>query len=450
MDKPVTSRVRQCTVCGGNITYPVLPDERRHSCVSIGDQLLSEIPPECWQNSNNKIATELLSAIPSHFIYIEASRIPHQKRLEISSLILEATKEKMPVPEFWLGLMDQFGKRFYKQFYSHLPESSNIKAVMKPSIDSLIKVKKERVVKEKVAKIERIPVEPIQLPGEFQRAVNAFEAAGIRRYELKIQRGHNYQLDTIKRRTADATHFCEFLTLRGHQFWPEVGQHDLDEYVDSHSRHAGAHAFTFLKFLKQKFKLTQKFIRPRNKHATITESVATINNMREVIIKVAQYDDPQVVAAALLLLLYAQPLTRTMKLKGNNFKRANGKLFVKFAEEWTPVDALTEKFLCSFYPDMRDSDFAGSEKPLLTYSTAKMGYEINKIVKTSLKPLRLGAIANLIRSGITDRISISRILGVSMPTVVLVEKTFQWDLQSTVSPEIIASRNEVIRGERTE
>lgn len=450
MRKPATSVVRQCTVCGGNIEYPMLQDEKRYSCVSIGDQLLSEIPPECWKNNSNKVAGELLSAIPSHFIYIPASRNPHQKRLEISAEILEATKDKKPLPEFWLDLMEQVGKRFYKRFYSNLSESSYIKELMKPSIDSLIKEKKERVIKEKIEKRKRTPIEPIQLTDDFQRAVNAFEAAGMRRYELKIQRGHKYQLATIKRRTADATHFCEFLIQRGHQFWPQVGQHDLDEYVDSHSRHAGAHAYTFLKFLKQKYKLTQKFIRPRNKNKTITESVAAISDMRDAILKVVQHDDEQVVIAALFLLLYAQPLSRTMELKQNNFKRANGKLFVKFSEEWTPVDALTEKFLCAFSPDMRNAGFSGSEKNLFSLSLSKLNYEIKKIVKISLKLLRLGAIANLIRSGITDRVSISRILGVSMPTVVLVEKTFQWDLQSTVSPEIIASRNEVIRGERTE
>lgn len=450
MRKPAKSVVRQCTVCGGNIEYPMLQDEKRYSCISIGDQLLSEIPPECWQNNSNKIAAELLSAIPSHFIYNSDSRIPHQKRLEFSAEILEATKEKMPLPEFWIGLIDKFGKRFYKSFYSNLSESSHIKDLMRPSIESLVKVRKEHVVKEKIRKIKRIPVESILLPDEFQRAVNAYEAAGMRRYELKIQRGHNYQLATIKRRTADATHFCEFLTQRGHQFWPQVGQHDLDEYVDSHSRHAGAHAYTFLKFLKQKFKLSQKFIRPRNKNKTITESVASINDMKQAIAKVAKHDDEDVVIAALLLLLYAQPLSRTMELKQNNFKRANGKLVVKFAEEWTPVDALTEKFLCACCPDMRNYEFLGSEKALLSSSMSKINYEIKKIIKISFKPLRLGAIANLISSGITDRISISRILGVSMPTVVLVEKTFQWDLQSTVAPEIIASRNEVIRGERTE
>ena len=139
-----------------------------------------------------------------------------------------------------------------------------------------------------------------------------------------------------------------------------------------------------------------------------------------------------------------------MELKENNFKRANSKLFVKFSEEWTPVDALSERFLCSYCPDMKKSDFNGSEKAIFTHGMGKLNYDIKKLVKMPLKPLRLGAIANLIRSGITDRISISRILGVSMPTVAMVEKTFQWDLQSTVSPEIIASRNEVIRGERTE
>jgi hypothetical protein len=59
-------------------------------------------------------------------------------------------------------------------------------------------------------------------------------------------------------------------------------------------------------------------------------------------------------------------------------------------------------------------------------------------------------VANLIRSGITDRGALSRVLGVSMPTLAYVEKVFEWDLHMTVDPEMVKSRNEVIRGERTE
>lgn len=450
MAKSAASRIRPCTVCAGDITYPILNDERRYSCVSIGDQLLSGIPSECWQNNINKIATELLSAIPSHFIYVPASCSPHEKRIAISLEIIEATNTKEPSQEFWLGLMERFGKRFYKTFYGDLPESTRIKELMKPSIDSLTIKKKVRSVKPKSERPTRIPIEPIQLPDEFQQAVNAFQAAGMRRYDLKIKRGHKYQIETIERRTDDAIHFCQFLAHQGHQFWPQVGQHDLDEYIDHYSRHAGAHAYTFLRFLKYKFKLTQKFTRPRIKNKVLTELVANVDQMKKAITQVVKSDDLQVVLAALFLLLYAQPLTRIAELKENNFKRANGKLFAKFADEWTPVDNLTERILCNYYPDMKDSGFTGSEKDIFSYKMTKLNYDIKKLTILPLKPLRLGAIANIIRSGITDRGSISRILGVSLPTVTLVEKTFQWDLQSTVAPEIIAARNEVVRGERTE
>ena len=67
-----------------------------------------------------------------------------------------------------------------------------------------------------------------------------------------------------------------------------------------------------------------------------------------------------------------------------------------------------------------------------------------------MRPLRLGAVANLIHSGITDRGALHRILGVSMPTLAYVEKIFEWDLHMTVDAEMVKSRNEVIRGERTE
>jgi hypothetical protein len=50
----------------------------------------------------------------------------------------------------------------------------------------------------------------------------------------------------------------------------------------------------------------------------------------------------------------------------------------------------------------------------------------------------------------TDRGAIVYYLGVSMPTIEDVERTTYWDLQSTVPPEVVEARNEVIRGERSE
>ena len=90
----------------------------------------------------------------------------------------------------------------------------------------------------------------------------------------------------------------------------------------------------------------------------------------------------------------------------------------------------------------------GHDPPLFSQTTDRLQKKVRKLVGEPIKPLRLTAIANLIRAGVTDRVTLNRALGVSMPTIAYVEKSFHWDLQSTVPDEVVRARNEVIRGER--
>jgi hypothetical protein len=155
----------------------------------------------------------------------------------------------------------------------------------------------------------------------------------------------------------------------------------------------------------------------------------------------------------LFLAIFGQTIVRSSQLKLDDFKRReDGRLLVKFAEEWMPIDPLTEKFLCKFVPNIGENSLSesGDAPPLFSYTKDQLGHVVNKLTAIPLKPLRMTAIANIIRSGITDRGAINRLLGVSLQQIAYVEKAFEWDLQSTVPPEIVAARNEVIRGERTE
>jgi hypothetical protein len=123
---------------------------------------------------------------------------------------------------------------------------------------------------------------------------------------------------------------------------------------------------------------------------------------------------------------------------------------VCFAEQWIKLDDLTEKCLDKYRPEIGDPSFEGTDEPLFIFSESQLSYRVKKLVGVPLKPLRLGAVANVIRSGVADRISIKRILGVSLQTIAYLEATFHWDLHSTLPKEVVDARNEVFRGERTE
>ena len=170
----------------------------------------------------------------------------------------------------------------------------------------------------------------------------------------------------------------------------------------------------------------------------------------QVLKRVVACEDPQVVVAALLLTLWGQMVARSHELTYGNFRTRADKIEVLFAEQWTPLDVLTLRYLRRLHPAIGTTLPHQADVPVFTHSIWKLNAAVREVVGLPVRKLRMTAIANIIRSGVTDRGAISRITGAYPNTVAYIEKAFAWDLQMTVDPEIVKSRNEVIRGGRTE
>ncbi len=437
---------RKCNVCGGHLLSQPMSDVLRHNCFTLGDHVACDLPELCWQNLSHPFAIDVLSTIPSYRQRDATSGPAHQRRVSLALDVIEATSNYKSGEDVWRPLLEKHGHKAIKRFFGALPVQSALRPGLESYLSEIDRGRVTLLVKTKKQK----QIDKIVLSEDFERALQMFTDASQRRLELKHQRGHEYSPATVKHRIGDARRFCEFLMERGLQFWPEVSQHNLDDYVDTVNRSAGKNAFTFLAFVRGHFRLTQKFIRPKVKRKPPVEAILEPELVRNVLLKVIRHQSLQVVVAALFLALYAQTIARSSKLRCSDFRRQSGKLQANFAEQWTPLDNLTEKFLCQLWPEFMEHDFVGKDEPLLSNSYSTLKSKTERLVGVPLKPLRLAAIANILRSGITDRGYISRILGVSMPTVAYVEGSFQWDLQSTVPSEIVEARNEVIRGERTE
>jgi hypothetical protein len=407
--------------------------------------VVGDLPQECWQNLDHPYAHDLLAAVPSYLQRSMRTEASHQRRHDLTVRVLALTREGRLTMEQVEELRREFRPRAVHLFVERLPAQSALRAEFVNVLEQL-RLRDDAVAQAKKEQRER---PAIKLPDDFERGVNMFIEKSHRIAEIKHRHGHRYSPNTVRKRGHDARAFCEFLAGKGLQQWPQVAQHHLDDYLSATNRWAAARAYTFLQFIRQNFRLTQRFVRPKLRPKPPAEAVMPIAEIPAVLKRLIGFSDPQAVVAGLFLVLFAQTPTRSAELTFGNFRKRDGKIEALFAEQWTPLDPLTTRHLVQIAPGIAGDDAVSSTR-LFRYTAAYLGQKVREAVGVPVRPLRLGAVANLIRSGITDRGALHRVLGVSLPTLAYVEKVFEWDLHMTVDPDMVKSRNEVIRGERTE
>lgn len=436
-------RTRKCYVCYGKVSSRATNDNRRHNCVSLGEALCGELPDECWQLQHHPYVLDILGTITASQQKGKFSDIAHQRRVELAKMVLSATKTGQLDKKTFIEGATGFSSRQIKGFLDALPESSSLRDLLAQPVAEITKPKP----KEKAPK----PKKPIvELPAEFEKALGMYAEASERRAKLKVERGHEYDPRTAIRRIDDARRFCEFLAQHSVTRWADVAARHLDDYIITVNRHAAQRAWTFLNFLHGRVPMLVKIQRPRNTPRHSGAMVALLSDAKKAIARLAKHPDLQVAIAGLFLAMYAQTIAHSCTLKLNRFRRQDGSLQAKFHGDWMPLDPLTDQLICQYRLYYAENDHIGPDESFFSYSCPTLNQKVAEIAGIPLKPLRLAAISNLLRSGMTDRGAIAYYLGVSMPTIEDVERTTYWDLQSTVPPDVVEARNEVIRGERSE
>ncbi len=436
-------RTRKCYVCYGKVSSRATNDNRRHNCVSLGEALCGELPDECWQLQHHPYVLDILRTITACQQKGKHSDIAHQRRVELAKIVLSATETGQLDKKVFFERATGFSSRQLKAFLDALPESSYLRDLLAQPVAEITKPKPQ----EKAPK----PKKPlVELPPEFEKALGMYAEASERRAKLKVERGHEYDSRTAIRRIEDARRFCEFLTQHGITRWADVAARHLDDYIVTMNRHAAQRAWTFLNFLHGRVPMLAKIPRPRDTPRHSGAMVALLSDAKKAIACLVKHPDLQVAIAGLFLAMYAQTIAHSCTLKLNQFRRQDGSLQAKFHGDWMPLDPLTDQLICRYRPEYADDGYTGADQPFFSLPCFNLKRKVAATAGVPLKPLRLAAISNLLRSGMTDRGAIVYYLGVSMPTIEDVERTTYWDLQSTVPPEVVEARNEVIRGERSE
>ena len=281
---------------------------------------------------------------------------------------------------------------------------------------------------------------------EFRRVLEGFLRASIKRFETKRSRGHNYSEHTVYRRVLVAADFCRFLEDQGVLSWQALMQRHLDAFCAARTREQGQRAYPFLVHARWVAPVSEKLRRPRFITRPKLEITPSFEAQERAVGNLIEAPLDEAVLVGLFVAVYAQRITDCRKLHLSHFRVRDGRVQALFADVWMPLDRAVSARVLRIAPDVADG-IRSEDRALFPQDARRYSKRIRALCQIPIKPLRLGALAAIIRRGVTERSALHALLGVSMPTIEDVERMLEWDLQWTVDPEVVAHRNRIIRGE---
>ena len=431
---------RSCNVCGGSLRAKPPAVDRGHNCESLGSLLVGSPPEQCWLWSSSDLEAALVRAVG-------ATRRKRRADTLLKAAIGRAAAAIRATPRLddttAHALREAAGDRLVavcRHMIRNLPQASALGAFLKSMRN--VEVKDAHTIVGAVKAVEDCK----DIRPEFHRVLEGFLRASIKRFETKRTRGHNYSEYTVYRRVLVAADFCRFLEGQGVLSWQALTQRHLDAFCAARTREQGQRVYPFLMHARSVAPVSAKLRRPRFIRRPKLEIAPSFEAQRRAVANLIAAPLDEAVLVGLLVAVYAQRITDCRKLHLSNFRVRNNRVQALFADAWMPLDRAVSARVLRIAPDVADG-IRTEDRALFTQDPRSYSKRIRAICDLPIKPLRLGALAAIIRRGVTERAALHALLGVSMITIEDVEQLMEWDLQWTVDREVVTHRNRIIRGE---
>ncbi len=419
--------------------------------------LVLERPLQCWSLQDHPFARELLNAIPAFLSKGRPTTAAHQRRLTQLKELWCATSDGVLDHGFFEQFVARHGAHTSRIVVDLFPGDGAIGKSLRTALKSVMAQTRraaasrygQRQASRKGARPSAPAPEP--LPPEFAEGLDWYKILVLRRQALKREKGHSFSDETVHKMRSNARRFARFLARSGHSQWGQVTQLDIDGFVNSTNHSAAAIAWTFMQSIKSRYRLTQTLLRPRVRTKAAAEVAADFRETPSRIKRLLTQRDPEIALAGLLVVLYGQTLKNLSTLTPASFRVTDHKVSALLAEVWLDMDPVTSRLVRKVLLELSWREKGAEPISRLFLKASKtLGRALYRILGVHAKPLRLAALANIIRNGSLDRAGLVRALGFSLPTIAKTERMFEWDLQQTVAPDLVERRNAMFMGETGE
>lgn len=298
-----------------------------------------------------------------------------------------------------------------------------------------------------------------EFPSDFEQLINDYRTMLLKRYERLVEKGHSRSKDYVLRNSSDAIRFLKYLTNKNITSWTGVGRTQLVSYLNDEGAKLNSSLKRFIKFANNKKNPLRKINtgKPKKSGTVLTETPRPkiippdeVDRFLEIIKKHCSEEEyvlAWLVGRMGLTLIKAHSL-KLSQIKVNDDK----KCVIKPAEVWVSLPARIGEVVMRLankdFPNWQSEIESKLDLYELFAKSIPSREEFRKnVLMGHARELRTSAIFALIQKGHTDRVTIKRTTGVSMPTIVKLESLFSVDLHRRLDPEFIKLRNLHITGE---
>lgn len=439
---------RRCVACGATVIDAYRKDGH-FNCVTGTIAQGLDRPAECWFIQHQDLAQPFLEALRPIKNQGKITTAKFEKKAAFAKGVITLETENNLTRETLKPLVEIFGRVHTGRLIAAIDPKYPIKAKL---ISLFHGQRKHKALPKppKTAKPPKPVPEIIELPPEFDKALEIWSEISHRRANRQIKIGNNYDAKTASRRVADARKFLEFLVKNGVRSWASVSQVHLDEFTVTFPRRLAQKAFSFWNAIRTHFPMHAKLVGPRKeKNTPITERIISEEKYRSILKAVSQERDTGLALCICFVLIYAQTIIHASKLTLCKIRQDGNKYQICFNEIWVPIDPITQRLLEKRLSEIKRENINiedTSKLKIFSDSVHSLESKMLKLTGVNAKKLRSTAVRKILLNGYTDRKGIELSLGVSMQTVRMIEKSCAWDLQDYVQEEVRSLRKDLLNG----
>lgn len=417
-------------------------------CLSGTMALGIDSPECCWQKRFPKVGRDALVTLRP----VWRKNTVTIRNIEAKVAIVEALAVAAEQGDADANIMRQLNERFGASIVGRVCAAIPDGSPLLPPVAAFRREKKrEARNKGRPESVNRSTAEKYQLTSpEFLEALRYWGETYQVRGERKAKYGNAYKMRTLKIIMQSAERFCAYLEQEEIFRWVDVAQRHIDGYIEATNRHAAQKACTFLRFVTKRFRIKSTFKRPRNELSKISPRVLPADEVNRLLDEALALHGTEVAVAFSFIAIYAQTLVAVQALTMDAIQQTEGGYQVRFNEVWIPMDEQTGTLLAKYLEErsraLQEGDGRDNPNHLILNKPWRLEYLMSRLTKGRLKDIRLTALISIMQTGFRDRRALELSLGVSLQTIVNIERLCGWDFQSSVSDEAAELRRDLIDG----
>lgn len=426
-----------CIFCNSEIKP--IKGRKPRACLSSRIRVLK--PEKCWIKHGNEIQKLCVLSSPHN-------RVTIVKKNRVYSLLnrlgIESLKGEQACEVFFCALspferddLIEFAVEELKQKLTTMAAKHNLTVFPLPEMTEI----------------------PKSLPLDLANLINDYRSILLKRYETLLIKGHSRSIYYVTRESTDAIRFVKYLDKIGVQNWTGVGRKQLVSYLADENAKLSNSLKRFIKFSNNKKNPLRKIKtgKPKRSGTVLTETPRPKIVPPDIVDTLLQFIKLNHSSAEYLLAWFVcrmgLTLVKAYKLNLAQIKiNDDGRCVIKPAEVWVSLPSNIENLLIDLadqnYPKWRvESEHKLAYLEFFPKLIPNRRDFSKKVLQGHSRELRSSAIFALMQKGHTDRVTIKRTTGMSMPTIVKLESLFSVDLHRRLDPEFIKLRNQHITGE---